>query len=124
MSPPRFHRRATGTWVAIYALLLQALIPFGQALPGPNGASLIVCKVAGAGSTTQSPTPLRAPGALDAHGCVVCMAVHGPAFGTPDALAVSVPFTMAAPAVIADVGLELEHQFKALGFLARAPPVA
>jgi hypothetical protein len=124
LTPRPANRRPVGTWIAIYALMLQALIPFAQALPGPGGQPLVICKVAGAGtSTAPARAPQRGPGALDAHGCVVCTAVATPS--APAAAPVlSVPFLMAASTLSPTNGRETGPQHFAHGFLARAPPRA
>lgn len=122
-------RHPAGLWLGIYALLLQALIPFGQALPGPNGAPLVICKVAGFGATTapgQAPAkgPARGPGVIDAHGCVVCTAVAGPAGPGAHPPVVSVPVAAAMPVAAPTPHSAPNRQGRTLAFRVRAPPRA
>ena len=117
------NRRRLGTWIGIYALFFQALVPFAQALPGPNGGALIICKVAGSGSSTQH-APVRGPGAIDGHGCVVCTAVTAPTAPTPLGTILSVPHASTVAAPTSAHGHETEQQLLTQGFLARAPPRA
>lgn len=127
MHTQRSNSRRFGTWIGIYALLLQAMIPFGQALPGPNGAPLVICQVAGYGTTTAPSTPRevpkRGPGVIDAHGCAVCVAVNGPTSTASNAPVLSVPYASIAPAFTKGRDQEAEQQLLAHHFLARAPPL-
>lgn len=124
MVPIRRHRRRAGTWIAIYALLLQALIPFGQALPGAGAAPLVVCKVAGYGtSTAPDRAPSRIPGGIDAHGCVVCTAIHGACGDLPETSVSALPFVLASPVLVPGNNQVLEQQLSARPFLPRGPPI-
>lgn len=121
--------RRTGLWLGIYALLLQAMIPFGQALPGPGGQPLVICKVAGYGATTapgQIPVdgPARGPGVIDAHGCVVCTAVAGPAGPVQSPPVLTVPVAMARAYTAPAPSAAPDRHGLARAFLVRAPPLA
>lgn len=133
MEPPLRNRiptgRRAGLWLGIYALLLQAMIPFGQALPGPDGKPLIICKVAGYGATSapgQPPVngPARGPGVIDAHGCVVCTAVGGPAGPAQVPPVLAVPAVTAWPLATPAPDSRPKRHGLALAFLVRAPPAA
>lgn len=117
-------RRRLASWIGITALAVQALIPFAQALPGPNGVPIVICKVAGQGTSTQN-TPARGgvPGSLDGGSCVVCFAATSAKITEPGTV-------FAQPMVlVAAVLSPAEHRITSTardsrGFLARAPPQA
>lgn len=130
---PRPSYRAAGfsTWLALVALLLQVVVPLGQAVPLPAGGdlplrSLVICTAYGprmadpaAGTDARGGA---SPSAAAAHNCPVCSALGFCAVPTP---AVAAPLPAAAPlALVAAARETLRADRAPASTRARDPPAA
>jgi hypothetical protein len=117
-------RRAAAAWWGVLALLVQVLVPLGQAVPvmGADGLprTVVLCSAAGARSV---PLP-GAPSSEPAPSCAVCLA-----YGAGSATIL--PATPAVPFPPALAGTRIDQPVAALahGLMpglprARSPPMA
>ena len=79
-------RRVFPTWVAIYALVFQALTPFAQALPSPGMAEpLVICTQFGPRTLLPNQEPRgAAQRMLDKLNCAVCLSIDTVRVFVPD----------------------------------------
>lgn len=116
-------RRAAAAWWGVLALLVQVLVPLGQAVPvvGMDGLprTLVLCSATGAGSV---PMPGSVPSDA-AKSCAVCLA-----YGAGSAVALPatpvLPFPPAGAGTCIDPTATDRAHAQTPGLpLARAPPV-
>lgn len=116
----RFQRRRLAAWMGIWALLLYALIPLGQAISLGNGLDrLVICTALGAKIPSNSgaaDSPSKAPSS-----CVVCQ-LHdlGKTLAFADSCPLVSPVAHGAAQLAAPGSAEAGRP--ARSWFARAPP--
>lgn len=123
-----FGGQGFGAWLASVALLLQIVVPLGQAVPLPAGTdglsrTLVVCTAYG--PRTMTPDRQEAPGRTAspsgaAHQCPVCTALGF--CGLASAVAVPLPAGLALP-VRAETASHAFADRRPLARRARGPPL-
>ncbi|MBF0247368.1 MAG: DUF2946 domain-containing protein [Alphaproteobacteria bacterium] len=124
------HRKAFASWLALYGLLLQALVPVGQAIPMaravPNGGAqyLFICSALNSISESRSQAPNSQQDRTPSSQCSVCLSFGlGGSLLAPPTVALTLPTTinpLEGPATVVTV---LTSRTLAVN-RARAPPLS
>lgn len=120
------YQRSYVTWIAIFAVLIHALLPFAHAAQGPAGVMTTLCSADGNNRLVFIPSDqgdVGDPPMLQPVKCPLCLAGAHYALPEPPAL------SMAAPTGLRHVQIALGDvtdllSLTAFPFSARAPPLA
>lgn len=112
-------------WLAVTALVFQALIPFGQGLPSAEGGggALVICTQFGPRALTPpSDDGGRGAPSGDRASCAVCLSLGGARLGAPEAPALAVAQAFFAVAFADGPGRPATARAPFLPGRPRAPP--